>query len=753
MMPPKFQFRLNTEWWLVGLLLSALVIWLTVDRATMRIDNLIYDQMVQIDSRPQSQHILLVAIDGESLQRVGRWPWPRQMHVRLIDQLNKAAPAAIAYDVLFTEPGPAEGDKQLGAAIARAKHLFVPLAFVSPGQNGAAFDPTQPIPAVQHAASGVGHVNLRVDADGAVRRAELSFGDEKHRWPHLMELVRRSVQKTPSVIAQEPMLIPFTGPTGHWPTVSAASVLNGEVPDELLRGRLILVGATAQALGDRYSVPTGELMPGVEIQAHILNGLLTNRMVGLAGTFGLIGFGLAPLWLLLLAYRALPRWAALLCVGSSIMLVMLTVGVAFYFFRIWLPPAAVLAGLCVSYPLWAWRQLAAADAFVTTELRRFDAEPALLPQEKRSTAVQLNATELLTQAIAQARNMRQFVLDRLNQLPDATLVADMGGQIILANVAAAALFDALDVSVADRRQLATLLTLFRDNATREPLEPAETDSAGHLSFNQSDREVVTRDGRFYALRFASQRSATGALVGWVARIMDVSEGKAAQRQREDILQLLTHDMRSPQASILAVLETAMPTEIADPIADRIRHYARRTLSLADGFVELARAEMLDYVVEEVDFADMLMDAIDDLWPQLTAKNITIETKAEDHGLIVVGERSLLTRALGNVIGNAVKYSDRDTRIVCTLARAVGSDGKELVSCAIADEGPGFAPEHRRAIFKRFHRGPMGVGRKVDGVGLGLSFVHTVMMRHKGEIQCVSEPGCGSTFTFMLPLIA
>src|SRR3546814_14888584 len=75
-------------------------------------------------------------------------------------------------------------------------------------------------------------------------------------------------------------------------------------------------------------------------------------------------------------------------------------------------------------------------------------------------------------------------------------------------------------------------------------------------------------------------------------------------------------MRSPQASILAVLDTAPPEKIAPEEANHIRHYAQRTRTLADGFVQLARAEMLDYVVEEVDLGDMLMDAVDDLWPQL-----------------------------------------------------------------------------------------------------------------------------------------
>jgi signal transduction histidine kinase len=120
---------------------------------------------------------------------------------------------------------------------------------------------------------------------------------------------------------------------------------------------------------------------------------------------------------------------------------------------------------------------------------------------------------------------------------------------------------------------------------------------------------------------AGQTSAEGAHAGWVIRLVDISEAKAVQRQRDDVVQLLTHDMRSPQASILAVLETAASGHIHPLEREAIRLYAERTLRLADGFVQLARAENLDYRLEEIGLPDMLIDAIDDLWPQSRAKAI------------------------------------------------------------------------------------------------------------------------------------
>jgi CHASE2 domain-containing sensor protein/signal transduction histidine kinase len=752
--------RLRTEWWWIALLISVLAVALTFDRTLVRFDNLVYDHALRLDRQPSSGEILLVAIDEESLGRVGRWPWPRDMHARLIDALGQAKPRAIAYDVLFLEPGPETDDERLGAAIARAGPLFVPLAIAAPGRNGAAFDALEPIPAVRTAASGIGHVNLNVDPDGVVRRAALAFGSGEQRRLHLMALMHGSADpalpRSDGTIGQDPVLIPFFGATGHWPTVSAASVLAGEIPPELLRDRLIIVGATAYGLGDRFPVPAGEIMPGIEIQAHLLEGLLTGRMIAVPGTAALLALALVPLWWLLLTFRHLPHSAALPTLAGAVILVLLASTAALVFFRIWLPPGAALAGLCISYPLWAWRQLASADSFMTAELDRFREESAFLPHRvpAASETSRLESTiPLLRQAIADARELRHFVSDRFDQLPDATIVTDMAGRVVLSNTAATQLFDTLGVPVADWKDIEPLLARFHQGPDRELIQVPARDTQEDRAVEPLETEAGTDDGRFFSIRFVPQTSAGGPQIGWLVHFIDVSEARAAQRQREDILQLLTHDMRSPQASILAVIEIAQPDQIDARVAGRIRNYAQRTLDLADGFVQLARAEVLAYATEEIDLSDILMDAIDELWPQLTAKKIELENAGTQEQLVVRGERSLLTRALVNVIGNAVKYSDAEKRITCTLARRTGDGGESLATCAIADEGPGLEPEHHRIIFERFCRGPQGIARKPDGVGLGLSFAHTVVTRHKGKIECASEPGKGSIFTIVLPMIA
>ena len=749
----KSRLRLKFEWGIILVAASLLVGAMTFDRTFLRFDNLVYDRLVDANRYRSSDNIIIVAIDDESLRRVGRWPWPRETHARLVGAVAGAKPRAIAYDVLFTEPVAEAGDARLGAAMAAAGNSYVPLSFAAPGRDGAPFDVLQPIDPVRSGAAGVGHVNLTFDPDGTVRRFARSFGGGGQRWWHLMELVHAPLARKAPSGGEPPRLIPFAGPSGHWPTVPAAAVLAGEVPAEFLRGKFVLVGATANALGDRHPVPIGERMPGVEIQAHILNSLITGRSAREVGVAGLLGFGLTPLWMVFLAYRLLPRRAAAFCAATMTVAVFVVAAGAMIFFGVWIPPATAIAGLVASYPLWAWRQLASADRFMRAELDRFRSDRRWLPEPETKSGLggQLETTiGKLRHAISHARELHHFALDRIDQLPDAILVTDREGRIVLSNAAAIRLFASLGKPMGEGADSLSLFSSFHVDPSREALPVSRVD--GVLDIQAGEVDASSADGRFYSIRFAPQSAVTGEQVGWVIRFLDVSEGRASQRQRDDIVQLLTHDMRSPQASILALLDTAMPDQIDADFAARVRHYARRTLRLADGFVQLARAESLRYVTEEIDLDDILMDALDELWPQMTAKRIRTETSGGDGRIIVLGERSLLTRALVNVIGNAVKYSPAGSCIRCALHQERTADGGLVARCVISDEGPGLPADRYETIFERFDRGPLGVSHKVEGVGLGLSFVHTVMVRHKGDVRCTSEAGSGATFTLTLPAI-
>lgn len=749
--------RVIAEWALVALAVSALVTILALSRATERADNVIFDTVSEWGVRAPHDDIVIVAIDNRSVAELGRWPWPRAQHQALLEALARYAPRAVAYDVLLVEPEATPGaDEALGRALAAGPPVYLPLTFDVPGPDGAPFEVLAPIPPLAARVAGLGQVNVAFDSDGVIRRTFMIERDGSHAWPHLMSFMQAAAGRRPPpagagaapgpardlLAREEPLLISFAGPPGHFRTVSFVDVVNGATPAAFLKDKLVLVGATADGLGDRYATPLSnhtEIMSGIELQANLLDTLLTGRAISPAGPGPLLLFSLTPLALALAGFL-LFRPRANLLLGAA--LVVATVGASALLLlhaRMWAPPTAALAGLLLVYPLWSWRRLEATSAYMLQELRAFSQEPDLLSAlaQRRGgppTDVIDRQVALMHAAIDRARDLRHQVLDALQGLPDATLVTALDGQVLIANREAEALFGGAGLDPANR-PVADLIAALAPEA-----------DALEIAAEAADVELAIPDGRCFAIRRTTLGEAGGAVVGWIVRFTDITALKDAGRQREHILELLTHDMRSPQVSILTLLGSSEAQAVAAPLSDRIAGYARRTLSLADNFVNLARAEADTYTLEVLDLGDALLDAVDDLWPQSSARQITVIAAEADGEVLVEADRSLLTRALINLVDNAIKYSPDGGRVDCTVRIEA-----DQAICTITDQGEGMTPAQVANLFKRFQRVRPKGGERIDGVGLGLSFVHAVVQRHSGSIDCVSTPGQGAAFAVRLPL--
>ncbi len=339
-------------------------------------DRALYDDLLAFDAKPAPDDLLIVAVDDHSLQALGAWPWTRDVHAALLERLAAAKPRAVALDIIFTEPTEPAVDRRLErslAALRAVAPVFLPVTVRTPLASGRAPVPMRPLPALEQAVSGLGHIHVELDSDNVVRSLFLREGTATQRWPALsLRLATASSAPAAPEGADAPVdgtgwlresrvLLPFAGPAGHYKTVPYAAVLNGEVPDAVLRGKTVLVGLTATGIGDQYPTPFSGgvgLTPGVEINATALDGLLRGRMLlpvapwwqAIATTLALVGW---MMWLWRLGPRAaLP---ALLAFGVAALSVSVVLQLGL---RLWLPVSAwCLAGL-LGYLLWSWRRLA-----------------------------------------------------------------------------------------------------------------------------------------------------------------------------------------------------------------------------------------------------------------------------------------------------------------------------------------------------------------------------------------------------------
>jgi len=275
---------------------------------------------------PVPDDIAIVAIDEASLARFGRYPWRRNLTAQMLDHLAVAHPKVIALDVLFSETTNSADDSPLASAIAKAGNV-VTAAQLTRTESGQVVW-LRPLSSVEKAAAGVGHVHVSTEADGVAGSFLVRQADDQGQaeWAMALETIRvgegandQSIQELPGAVSIGGRTFPmrsetrrieiesgrprntqrlraswipieYVGPAGSFApyTFSFGDVLDGKVPATAFRGKYVIVGATAAALGDRFISPFvhtegpngqqhGEFVPGAEILANSLNTLLRRR--------------------------------------------------------------------------------------------------------------------------------------------------------------------------------------------------------------------------------------------------------------------------------------------------------------------------------------------------------------------------------------------------------------------------------------------------------------------------------------------
>jgi len=224
---------------------------------------------------------------------------------------------------------------------------------------------------------------------------------------------------------------------------------------------------------------------------------------------------------------------------------------------------------------------------------------------------------------------------------------------------------------------------------------------------------------------------------------------AAQRQ---FVADASHELRNP----LAIIRTNVDVALADPRADPedlrhtitvVKRASDRMARLVDDLLALARRQEPILEHEPVDLGAAVAEASDDFVVPAAARNIVLD-RAIAPGVVVTGDRDALKRAVANLLENAVRLAPQGSRI----RLATGSEGDQAW-IAVADEGPGIAPEDQPHVFDRFWRADKGRSRADGGTGLGLAIVRQIAEGHGGQVRLRSKVGVGSSFVIWLPVAA
>lgn len=364
------------------------------------------------------------------------------------------------------------------------------------------------------------------------------------------------------------------------------------------------------------------------------------------------------------------------------------------------------------------------------------------PLAEFSSAVN-EAIDYLAGRLAESGARSRQIAAILEQMTDAVVAVDARGHVSFINAAFARLFDA-DPQTAVGRRLENVAPSFELGAL---VARARTQGAVQRDeLRLSHPRELTLEAVAAPLRDES-----GAEVGAVALLHDLTGVRELGRMRQEFVANAGHELRTPAAAIKALAEALQAGALTDPgrgprFLEQIVAAADRLTEIVDDMMTLTRVERGGKGLEprRLRASEPLEDAAAAVRPAARAREIEITTEVPDDAEIFADPESLRTLIV-NLLDNAVKYSPEGGHVVVRGQAAPG--GFEV---AVIDTGIGIPPEHHARIFERFYRVDRARDRATGSTGLGLAIVKHVAEAHGGSVRVESAPGQGSTFTAFFP---
>lgn len=630
-----------------------------------------------------------------------------------------------------------------------------------------------------------------------VRVADGAPASEIHEAPGTVRIAARTIpvitdQSTivaagqsggvPETFRASRLPIEFIGPTGSFAarTFSFADVIDGKVSPEEFHGKYVLLGSTASAMSDRIASPFtkfegddgnqhGALMPGVEVLSNAISTILRERFYTETPEWMVVLIAAliaAAIGFVLMILQGKPDAVQPVAVLVLLLLVILLGSHLVFVNWLIVPPlipALIAYGTATPLTLLyraltlsmhlddRFAELLNESAKLTPVAMNFAGE-ADMPRTGRfwphGTNWKLRLVETLQRQLM-ARS--QFVDRALRSVEDCLLIADTQGRIVFANPRASQVFASPEKPLHGDR-------IF------ERLNP------GNSGFAENEAQMLTRllqdrqpiecelaigesQPRYFTLRMAAVVSGEENLpLGIVATLADITKQRELQQMKNDVMAMITHEMRTPLTAIKGMSEVLMQfdtdAERRREMHQTINEAAQRLSRMIDKYLDISRLESgaRQLRIAPVRLAALIEQNLLLIEPLAIQRDIKVTRQlAADLPQVFVDE-DLISRALTNLLGNAIKYSPPNTEVIVSAK----TDGQSFF-ISVSDQGPGIPPELRARVFEKFYRVPRIEDADAPGTGLGLAMVREIVELHGGRVMLESEPGSGSIFTLRLPI--
>jgi signal transduction histidine kinase len=715
------KIRRALDEWRYELIIFTLVAIAAASGVLSSLQNAANDRALQFAKRPPSGEIVIVQIDARSINAVDTWPWPRSRHGEIIKRLRAAGADLVALDIDFSSPSDPAEDRALANALAAAQGRVILPSFVQHASRGVGNElvETNPLPMFRDHAL-IGNANVFAPS-GAARRASygLYLADGRYR-PTFAALIG---QKGQAIISE--FEIDFGLDSAAIQRISASDVLNGTFDPNLVKGKRVIVGASAIELGDYVPVPVRGVIPGVELQALMAESILQGRTLMATGPFGSLMLTFATLMLL---RPSRSNWS-IRGLGIPLMATATVLTIA---------PAAVLAAapvLLETVPALA----ASLICLVCIGFKELSARAHSVLRE-RSTG-----------------NLRRVMVDLIvDESSDGVVVADQNGRIELCNERAAALLSATRSTLISRR-IDKHLPRFEDlsSTTGNDLQrngEMTVDCDGgpttlEVSIRRTSLPTINDSAAptridVYTLRDVTQRRRAEE-----AERNAQMERLIAERAKSNFVANMSHELRTPLNAIIGFAEM-MANQIMGPMgqpqyvefSNVVAKSGHHLLALVNNILEISRIDNdpASLCVEEIDFEECAAAAAAVARVSRDSKSQTINVRVAEGAKRVRTDRRVIKHTLANLLSNAVKFTAEKG----TIEVRAWTEGDSFLF-EVEDNGRGIDPALMPHLTDLFRHADNSFTRGHEGMGAGLYLVKRFVELMRGSLTFDSTLGKGT----------
>jgi signal transduction histidine kinase len=230
-----------------------------------------------------------------------------------------------------------------------------------------------------------------------------------------------------------------------------------------------------------------------------------------------------------------------------------------------------------------------------------------------------------------------------------------------------------------------------------------------------------------------------------------AELKQADRLKSEIVQNVSHELRTPLTFVKSYVKLLLD-EGAGPLNAEQKKYLEIVVKktnvvtqLVNNIMVMQQSEQVLVRREPVSLTELARQAIQEHTARAKKSGLTLVENIPDSSPPVVGDKDQLSQVFDNLLGNAIKFSPRNSQIVVTV-----EDMGTMIQASVSDQGIGIPQDQQKQIFERFYQIDGSARRRFGGAGLGLAIVKRILEAHEGRVWVESEPGRGSTFYITVP---